>query len=36
MIGHMKVKVDPLGMEVSLIPIELDASLYGFTNAHLD
>ncbi|KAI4351093.1 hypothetical protein L6164_005479 [Bauhinia variegata] len=34
--GHMKAKLDPLGLEQKKIPQELDPSLYGFTEADLD
>ncbi|XP_058099090.1 uncharacterized protein LOC131243620 [Magnolia sinica] len=34
--GHMKAKLDPLGLEEHEIPDELDPGLYGFTEADLD
>ncbi|PKI62089.1 hypothetical protein CRG98_017462 [Punica granatum] len=34
--GHMKAKLDPLGLEEREIPDELDLALYGFTEADLD
>ncbi|XP_011024057.1 PREDICTED: 2-oxoglutarate dehydrogenase, mitochondrial-like [Populus euphratica] len=34
--GHMKAKLDPLGLEEREIPDELDPALYGFTEADLD
>ncbi|XP_027364385.1 2-oxoglutarate dehydrogenase, mitochondrial-like [Abrus precatorius] len=34
--GHMKAKLDPLGLEERKIPDELDLGLYGFTEADLD
>ncbi|XP_028805123.1 2-oxoglutarate dehydrogenase, mitochondrial [Neltuma alba] len=34
--GHMKAKIDPLGLEQPEIPDELDPALYGFTEADLD
>lgn len=34
--GHMKAKIDPLGLEKPEIPDELDPALYGFTEADLD
>lgn len=34
--GHMKAKLDPLGLEQREIPVELDPALYGFTEADLD
>ncbi|KAM7266083.1 hypothetical protein ACFE04_019467 [Oxalis oulophora] len=33
--GHMKAKLDPLNLEDSVIPDDLDPSLYGFTDADL-
>lgn len=34
--GHMKAKLDPLGLEEREIPVDLDPGLYGFTEADLD
>lgn len=34
--GHMKAKLDPLGLEQREIPDELDPNLYGFTEADFD
>ncbi|GJT83454.1 2-oxoglutarate dehydrogenase, mitochondrial-like protein [Tanacetum coccineum] len=34
--GHMKVKLDPLGLEQREIPDDLDPALYGFSEADLD
>lgn len=34
--GHMKAKLDPLGLEPREIPNDLDPALYGFTEADLD
>ncbi|KAJ9551113.1 hypothetical protein OSB04_015158 [Centaurea solstitialis] len=34
--GHMKAKLDPLGLEQRAIPDDLDPALYGFTEADLD
>ncbi|PKI65780.1 hypothetical protein CRG98_013852 [Punica granatum] len=34
--GHMKAKLDPLGLEQREIPDDLDPGLYGFTEADLD
>eukprot|EP00249_Psilotum_nudum_P024731 c29278_g1_i4 orf=531-3692(-) len=34
--GHMKSKLDPLGLEERNVPAELDPGLYGFTEADLD
>lgn len=34
--GHMKAKLDPLGLEEREIPVDLDPALYGFTEADLD
>nr|KYP75446.1 hypothetical protein KK1_008176 [Cajanus cajan] len=34
--GHMKAKLDPLGLEERKVPDELDLSLYGFSEADLD
>ncbi|XP_004307549.1 PREDICTED: 2-oxoglutarate dehydrogenase, mitochondrial-like [Fragaria vesca subsp. vesca] len=34
--GHMKAKLDPLGLEQRDIPDDLDPALYGFTEADLD
>lgn len=34
--GHMKAKLDPLGLEQREIPNDLDPALYGFTEADLD
>ncbi|CAN6561939.1 unnamed protein product [Malus baccata var. baccata] len=34
--GHMKAKLDPLGLEERDIPDDLDPALYGFTEADLD
>lgn len=34
--GHMKAKLDPLGLDDRKIPLELDPALYGFTEADLD
>jgi len=34
--GHMKAKLDPLGLEEREIPLDLDPGLYGFTEADLD
>ncbi|KAF2318683.1 hypothetical protein GH714_010040 [Hevea brasiliensis] len=34
--GHMKAKLDPLGLEEREIPEDLDPALYGFTEADLD
>lgn len=34
--GHMKAKLDPLGLEEREIPLDLDPALYGFTEADLD
>ncbi|XP_058109794.1 uncharacterized protein LOC131252997 [Magnolia sinica] len=34
--GHMKAKLDPLGLEEREIPDDLDLALYGFTEADLD
>jgi len=34
--GHMKAKLDPLGLEQREIPEDLDLALYGFTEADLD
>ncbi|GJR88131.1 2-oxoglutarate dehydrogenase, mitochondrial-like protein [Tanacetum coccineum] len=34
--GHMKAKLDPLGLEQREIPDDLDPALYGFSEADLD
>ncbi|CAM6088249.1 unnamed protein product [Calypogeia fissa] len=34
--GHMKAKLDPLGLDDRVPPLELDPALYGFTEADLD
>ncbi|XP_023773064.1 uncharacterized protein LOC111921714 [Lactuca sativa] len=34
--GHMKAKIDPLGLEKREIPDDLDPAFYGFTEADLD
>ncbi|KAL0425419.1 UNVERIFIED_CONTAM: 2-oxoglutarate dehydrogenase, mitochondrial [Sesamum radiatum] len=34
--GHMKAKIDPLGLEERRIPDDLDPALYGFSEADLD
>ncbi|KAE8701551.1 2-oxoglutarate dehydrogenase, E1 component isoform 5 [Hibiscus syriacus] len=34
--GHMKAKLDPLGLEEREIPYDLDPALYGFTETELD
>jgi len=34
--GHLKSKLDPIGLDNREIPIELDPALYGFTEADLD
>ncbi|KAF9620643.1 hypothetical protein IFM89_013669 [Coptis chinensis] len=34
--GHMKAKLDPLGLEERVIPEDLDPALYGFSEADLD
>jgi len=34
--GHMKAKLDPLGLDDRQPPLELDPALYGFTDADLD
>ncbi|XP_024362659.1 uncharacterized protein [Physcomitrium patens] len=34
--GHMKAKLDPLGLDDRNIPLELDPALYGFSEADLD
>jgi len=34
--GHMKAKLDPLGLEERKVPDELDLAFYGFTEADLD
>ncbi|KAI8006432.1 hypothetical protein LOK49_LG07G00980 [Camellia lanceoleosa] len=34
--GHMKAKLDPLGLEQREIPDDLDPALYGFTEADID
>ncbi|GLJ06329.1 hypothetical protein SUGI_0036560 [Cryptomeria japonica] len=34
--GHMKAKLDPLGLEQREIPVDLEPGLYGFTEADLD
>ncbi|KAK3036201.1 hypothetical protein RJ639_030645 [Escallonia herrerae] len=34
--GHMKAKLDPLGLEERKNPDDLDPALYGFTEADLD
>ena len=34
--GHMKAKLDPLGLEERRVPDELDPALYGFTEGDLD
>ncbi|KAL1295658.1 hypothetical protein HN51_056512 [Arachis hypogaea] len=34
--GHMKAKLDPLGLEERKVPDELDPAFYGFTEADLD
>jgi 2-oxoglutarate dehydrogenase E1 component len=34
--GHMKAKLDPLGLEERPMPEDLDLSLYGFSKADLD
>ncbi|KAF7820480.1 2-oxoglutarate dehydrogenase, mitochondrial-like [Senna tora] len=34
--GHMKAKLDPLGLEQRATPEELDPALYGFSEADLD
>ncbi|KAJ8466741.1 hypothetical protein OPV22_029293 [Ensete ventricosum] len=34
--GHMKAKLDPLGLEEREIPEDLDLGLYGLTDADLD
>ncbi|CAA6654909.1 unnamed protein product [Spirodela intermedia] len=34
--GHMKARLDPLGLEVREVPHDLDPAFYGFTEADLD
>jgi 2-oxoglutarate dehydrogenase E1 component len=34
--GHFIAKLDPLGLDMRPMPIELDPALYGFTDADLD
>ena len=34
--GHLKSKLDPIGLDARPVPIELDPALYGFTEADLD
>ncbi|KAG0477475.1 hypothetical protein HPP92_014316 [Vanilla planifolia] len=34
--GHLKAKVDPLGLDQYEIPEDLDPAIYGFTEADLD
>ena len=34
--GHFMASLDPLGLEVRKVPIELDPALYGFSEADLD
>uniref|UniRef100_A0A1D1YN04 2-oxoglutarate dehydrogenase, mitochondrial n=2 Tax=Anthurium amnicola TaxID=1678845 RepID=A0A1D1YN04_9ARAE len=34
--GHMKAKLDPLGLEERQVPDDLDPAFYGFTEADLD
>ncbi|GKB34075.1 2-oxoglutarate dehydrogenase, mitochondrial-like protein [Tanacetum coccineum] len=34
--GHMKAKIDPLGLEKRKIPDDLDPAFYGFSEADLD
>ncbi|MQM10934.1 hypothetical protein Taro_043832 [Colocasia esculenta] len=34
--GHMKAKLDPLGLEEREVPDDLDPAFYGFTEADLD
>eukprot|EP01018_Ginkgo_biloba_P020671 Gb_03657 [translate_table: standard] len=34
--GHMKARLDPLGLEQREIPLDLEPGLYGFTEADLD
>ncbi|KAH9326339.1 hypothetical protein KI387_006517 [Taxus chinensis] len=34
--GHMKAKLDPLGLEQREIPVDLEPGLYGFKEADLD
>ncbi|KAL1535125.1 oxoglutarate dehydrogenase (succinyl-transferring) [Salvia divinorum] len=34
--GHLKAKIDPLGLEERSIPDDLDPALYGFSEADLD
>ncbi|CAI9285807.1 unnamed protein product [Lactuca saligna] len=34
--GHMKAKIDPLGLEKREIPDDLDPAFYGFSEADLD
>lgn len=34
--GHMKAKLDPLGLDDQKVPLELDPALYGFSEADLD
>jgi hypothetical protein len=35
-VGHFMAKLDPLGLDHRPMPVELDPSLYGFTEADLD
>ncbi|KAI9128126.1 hypothetical protein K1719_001119 [Acacia pycnantha] len=35
-VGHVKAKIDPLGLVKPDLPIELDPSFYGFTESDLD
>lgn len=34
--GHFIANIDPLGLEPRPMPLELDPTLYGFTDADLD
>eukprot|EP00976_Prorocentrum_cordatum_P102725 1193182-Prorocentrum_minimum.AAC.2 len=34
--GHLKSKLDPIGIDNRKVPIELDPALYGFTEADLE
>lgn len=34
--GHFMAQLDPLGIDVRPVPVELDPALYGFSDKDLD
>ena len=34
--GHFMAQLDPLGIDMRPVPVELDPALYGFTDKDLD